>query len=228
MAKQSKKKAPKDAEQPMKLMNPFWDGFASLFRVRERWFRKHADQRQVPAWMRPRVNRTHSSEIRFPSFAHLAGASASTPAKQARRPESRRSMLERERREGRREAIEQLKRVVDLPEAKGHEILAVHLAIDGVPEGAVRKTLQSVAAGGRRGAGATWAPPQPVDARSEVHGRDARSAAPARDVRSEVLERAARSAEPQAAPSTPAPAGDTSGVASGEDSVDPGASTPPP
>lgn len=221
MTKHTKKKAPEGAEQPTRFVNPFWSSLVSLFRVRERmgWHLKGAGPGQLPAWVRSRPNRTHSIGFRQPSFAHLAGPSAGAPAKQARGPESWRSMLERERREGCREAREQLRRIFELPEAKGHEILAVHLAIDGVPEGAVRKTLQSVAAGGRRGAGATWPPPQPVDARSDV---------PARDARSEVLDRAARSAKPKAAPESPAPAGDAKAETSGEDAADPGTATPPP
>lgn len=210
MAKSTKKKRAETPKQTTKLKSPFWDSLAGLFGIRQRWFRKNLGAAKLPTWMRQVAHRDRASKPRSYSFAHLAGPDVRGYASQGRHVESWRSVLARERREGGREVRDQLKRFVDLPEAKGNEVAAFDLALEGIPESVARQILRAMNPRGQ------WAAPhaQPRQRRSDAH-----------------LEVFARSAQSAAAkglkPEAPAP-GESEGKTNGEGSADPEGDKPPP
>lgn len=209
MVKHAKTKAPKG--QPKPGGSPLSSRLAALMQMRLSWFVKNAGVVKTPGWVRQCVQRMRAlPATKVYSFVHLAGPDAYPSPNRTRRPESRRFMRERERRAGRRDAIRQLQRAYELPEAKGHELAAVEMALDGVPDGAIRVALKAMKPRANRSWKPTWPEKPPPDARSEV------------------LARAARSAKPNASQPNPAQADELQVKASGEGAVDPGASTPPP
>lgn len=209
MVKRAKNEAAKG--RPEAAERPFFSPLAKLMQMRLSRFVKNAGTVKTPGWVRQCVQRMRAMPAtKVHSFAHLAGPDAYPRAAHTRRPEARRFMLERERRAGRRDAIQQLQRAYELPEAKGHELAAVEMALDGVPDGAIRVALKAMNPRANR----SWKPTWPEK--------------PAPDARTEVLARAARAAKPNASQPNPAPTDDLQAKANGEGAADPGASTPPP
>ena len=211
MVKHAKTKAPKGQPKPTERL--LASRLAGLMHLRLSWFvkNKNAGTVKTPGWVRQCVQRMRAlSATKVYSFAHLAGPGAYPRPNRTRRSESRRFMRERERRAGRRDAIEQLRCAYELPEAKGHEIAAVEMALDGVPEGAIRVALKAMDPRANR----SWKPTGPEK--------------PPTDARTAVLARAARSAKPNADQPKPVPAVHPRAKASGEAAGEPGASTPPP
>lgn len=175
MVKKAKKTPAKPAEQ---IKVPFGGLLAGLFKFGElSGLDSDGTVAALPSSFRGRLQRRGHAAATG-SLARLAASGAHPRSRSSMRGEFRRAMMERERRIGRREAIEQLQRAFELPEAKGHEIAAVEMAIDGVPVGAIRVALKSMSSQGRRGGKASWAERPPLDVRAEVFARAARSAKP--------------------------------------------------